>query len=112
MFIVVCLAGPVNKKLQRRIEIKTRRRTVTVRSFIFFRDWRQEVFERAEMKSILMLLAVAPQMIFGLKTPETTDNEKFQEPLTPSQSLYCNDLNPQSHLDFNMVNDAEKVARD
>lgn len=78
----------------------------------FFRDWRQEVFERAEMKSILMLLAVAPQMIFGLKTPETTDNEKFQEPLTPSQSLYCNDLNPQSHLDFNMVNDAEKVARD
>lgn len=51
-------------------------------------------------------------MIFGSKTPDTTDNEKYQDVLTPSQSLYCNDLNPQSHLDFNMVNDAKKVAKD
>lgn len=62
---------------------------------------------------MLMILAVVPQMIFGFKATdlESTDKEKYQDVLTPSQSLYCNDLNPQSHLDFNMVNDAKKVAK-
>lgn len=61
------------------------------------------------MKSMLLFLAVVPQMIFCSKTPDTTDNEKYQDVLTPSQSLYCNDLNPQSHLDFNMVNNAKRL---
>lgn len=53
------------------------------------------------MKSFLMLVVLLPHMIL---CDTNTDNEKYQQQLTPSQSLYCNDLNPQSHLDFNMVN--------
>lgn len=54
------------------------------------------------MKYFLMLVAVLlPHTIL---CDSSTDNEKYQQSLTPSQSLYCNDLNPQSHLDFNMVN--------
>lgn len=52
-----------------------------------------------------MLLAVLlPHMIV---CESSTDSEKYQlgNPSfsNPSQSLYCNDLNPQVHLDFSMV---------
>ena len=53
------------------------------------------------MKYFLMLIAVLlPHTIL---CDGSTESEKYQHSLTPSQSLYCNDLNPQSHLDFNMV---------
>lgn len=48
------------------------------------------------------MFVLLPQIIFGDKG--STDSENYSHDLTPSQSLYCNDLNPQSHLDFNMVN--------
>lgn len=54
------------------------------------------------MKPILMLFAFLPHMIVS-----QTEKEKYQEIMTPSQSLYCNDLNPQTHLDFNMVKKLE-----
>lgn len=54
------------------------------------------------MKRLFMLFVLLPHMIVGDKD-SGTDNEKYSHDLTPSQSLYCNDLNPQSHLDFNMV---------
>jgi hypothetical protein len=60
------------------------------------------------MRSLLVLLAAAlPQLALcdNAKDNNNNDNEKYtQTHLQPSSSLYCNDLNPQMHLDFNMVN--------
>lgn len=61
------------------------------------------------MKSLLMLVVFLPHMI---SADSSTDNEKYSQQLTPSQSLYCNDLNPQSHLDFNMVIDLLSTKND
>lgn len=58
------------------------------------------------MKSLLMLVVLLPHLI----SCDNSDNEKYQQQLTPSQSLYCNDLNPQSHLDFNMVKKTASVC--
>lgn len=58
------------------------------------------------MKSLLMLVVLLPHMIV---CDSNTDTEKYQQQLPPSQSLYCNDLNPQSHLDFNMVKQRRKT---
>lgn len=64
------------------------------------------------MRSFLMFVVVLPQIVFCDNAnlhdanPNTNnDNEKYTQNnhLAPS-SLYCNDLNPQMHLDFNMVN--------
>jgi hypothetical protein len=63
------------------------------------------------MRSLLILAVVLPQIVFcenenvNLNANSNNDNEKFTQGshLTPAQSLYCNDLNPQMHLDFNMV---------
>lgn len=55
------------------------------------------------MKSLWMLVVLLPHMI----TCDNSDVEKYQQQLPPSQSLYCNDLNPQSHLDFTMVKKAK-----
>lgn len=57
------------------------------------------------MERFFVCILLLPQIIFGDKgsISSNTDSEKYSHDLTPSQSLYCNDLNPQSHLDFNMV---------
>ena len=63
------------------------------------------------MRSLLIFAVVLPQIIYcdnanvNLNANSNNDNEKLTQGshLTPSQSLYCNDLNPQMHLDFNMV---------
>jgi hypothetical protein len=63
------------------------------------------------MRSLLILAVVLPQIVFceneisNLNPNSNNDNEKLTQGshLTPGQSLYCNDLNPQMHLDFNMV---------
>lgn len=52
------------------------------------------------MKSLFMLAVLLPQLVVS---DSTGDTEKYQSPIQSSSSLYCNDLNPQSHLDFNMV---------
>jgi hypothetical protein len=63
---------------------------------------------KGKMKTLLVLLAVLPQLILSDNANNdniNNDNEKYtQNHLTPTSSLYCNDLNPQMHLDFNMVN--------
>lgn len=59
--------------------------------------WWEKRKKWRKMKPMLMLFALLPH-IFA-----QTEKEKYQEILTPSQSLYCNDLNPQTHLDFSMV---------
>ncbi|KAG5680026.1 hypothetical protein PVAND_009559 [Polypedilum vanderplanki] len=61
------------------------------------------------MRSLLVLLVALPQLIFcdnanNNNNNNNNDNEKYtQNHLTPQSSLYCNDLNPQMHLDFNML---------
>jgi hypothetical protein len=56
------------------------------------------------MRSFLVVLVVVcPHLIVCEST--TNDNEKYIDSgKMPTDSLYCNDLNPQMHLDFNMVN--------
>lgn len=57
------------------------------------------------MRSLLMLVVALPQIFCD--NPSTNDNEKYTQTHIPTHmqsSLYCNDLNPQMHLDFNMVN--------
>ena len=49
--------------------------------------------------SMLFFAVLLPHMIMT----QTTENEKYQQVMTPSQSLYCNDLNPQTHVDFTLV---------
>ena len=58
-----------------------------------------------KMRSFLILVVALPQLIW-CDTTISNDNEKYtnQHPEMPGQSLYCNDLNPQMHLDFTMVN--------
>lgn len=51
---------------------------------------------------LVLLVVLLPHTIF-CESVSSTDSDKYLQQLTPSQSLYCNDLNPQSHLDFNMV---------
>lgn len=59
---------------------------------------------RATMvKPFLVLLVVLLPHTILCESVSSTDSDKYLQQLTPSQSLYCNDLNPQSHLDFNMV---------
>lgn len=65
----------------------------------------------SKMRRFVLLLVLLPRMIVGDKDSSTTDNEKYMHDLTPSQSLYCNDLNPQSHLDFNMVIDTRNYSQ-
>ena len=60
------------------------------------------------MRSLLIFAVVLPQIVFcdnEINANSNNDNEKLTQGshLTPAQSLYCNDLNPQMHLDFNMV---------
>ncbi|XP_070504517.1 uncharacterized protein [Chironomus tepperi] len=63
------------------------------------------------MRSLLILAVVLPQIVFcenenvNLHANSNNDNQKLTHGshLTPAQSLYCNDLNPQMHLDFNML---------
>lgn len=48
-----------------------------------------------------MLVVALPQIFCD--DANSNDNEKYTHTNMPS-SLYCNDLNPQMHIDFNMVN--------
>lgn len=58
-----------------------------------------------KMRSLLLFVVALPQIILCDTTSSSNDNEKYsQHPQMPQSSLYCNDLNPQMHLDFNMVN--------
>lgn len=58
------------------------------------------------MRSLLVLLVALPQLILCDNANNNDNNEKYTQPHpnVPTSSLYCNDLNPQMHLDFNMVN--------
>lgn len=60
------------------------------------------------MRSLLIFVVVllTPQIVFcdSENIKNNNDNEKYMQNLPNNQqSLYCNDLNPQMHLDFNMV---------
>lgn len=56
-----------------------------------------------KMRSLLMLVVAALPQLISCDSVANNDNEKYTQPNMPQSSLYCNDLNPQMHLDFNMV---------
>lgn len=77
--------------------------------FVRKKNWKRKEFRLSEelkrsaakMKSFLMVVALLSPLI---TCDVTVPNEKYQRSNLPaSDSLYCNDLNPQSHLDFSMV---------